>query len=141
MATVKRFEELEVYKLGMEIFQNVWTMCRNLPRTEFALADQMKRSALSIISNIAEGYERNSRKEFIQFCYIAKGSVGELRAQLEGCYSVGLLNKEKYEQVRTLCFRESGALASFIEYLRRTSKGKTENKQTSRGSLSHGENS
>jgi len=65
MAIVKRFEDLDVYKLGMEIFRDVWTLCRNLPRTEFALMDQMKRSALSIISNIAEGYERNSRKEFI----------------------------------------------------------------------------
>ena len=120
MATVKRFEELEVYKLGLEIVQMTWETCRQLPRTEWAIANQMKKAAISIISNIAEGFERGSRAEFIQFCYIAKGSAGELRAQLQALDTAGVIGKEKYLQGRELCLRESGALMSFITHLKGT---------------------
>ena len=118
MATVQRFEELEVYKLGLEIIRMVWDICRRLPRNEWAIANQMKKAAVSIISNIAEGFERGSRPEFIQFCYIAKGSAGELRAQLQALYTAGIIEEEKCFQGRDLCLRESGALMSFITHLK-----------------------
>jgi len=122
MATVKRFEELEVYKLGIEIVKEVWAITKELPRAEWAVADQMKRAAISVNANIAEGYERGSRSELIQFCYIAKGSAGELRSQLDGIHAVGLIKQESYERARDLCLRESGKLARFIEHLKRSKK-------------------
>jgi four helix bundle protein len=74
------FEDLEVWQRGCRLAVDVfktYSACRN-----FTTQDQVQRAALSIPSNVAEGYERNSNKEFIRFLNIAKGSGGELRTQL-----------------------------------------------------------
>ena len=80
MATVKSFEDLEIWKEAMqqavEVYENI-KGCK-----DFAFKDQIQRAAVSVPSNIAEGFERNTNKEFIQFLYIAKGSNGELITQL-----------------------------------------------------------
>jgi len=85
------FENLEVWKrskqLAVEIYRSFKT-CK-----DYGFKDQITRSALSVSSNIAEGYERNSRKQFIQFLRIAKGSCGELRSQLYICADIGYLNQ------------------------------------------------
>ena len=85
----RSFEELEVWKracaLAVEIFA-VLKGCR-----EFELKNQMTKSAISIPSNIAEGAERNSKKEFIQFLHIAKGSAAELRTQIYIAEKTGIL--------------------------------------------------
>ena len=76
----RSFEDLEVWQRGCRLAVDVFktfARCRN-----FTMQDQVQRSALSIPSNVAEGYERNSNKEFIRFLNIAKGSGGELRTQL-----------------------------------------------------------
>jgi four helix bundle protein len=68
---------------------------------DFALIRQMQRSAVSIMSNIAEGYERNRPGEFHQFLSIAKGSCGELRSQLYVAYDAGLLSREQFTDLRS----------------------------------------
>jgi four helix bundle protein len=87
------FENLEVWKrskqLAVEIYRS-FTTCK-----DYGFKDQITRSALSVSSNIAEGYERNSRKQFIQFLRIAKGSCGELRSQLYICAEIGYLNQSQ----------------------------------------------
>ena len=75
-----RFEDLEVWKEGMEICKDVYVLLKDCK--DYGLKDQMQRAAVSIPSNIAEGYERNSVKEKQQFMFIAKASCGELRTQL-----------------------------------------------------------
>jgi four helix bundle protein len=83
MATVKSFEELEIWQLSREICQEVWDVFeRTTLGKDFELKNQMNRSSGSIMDNIAEGFERNGRKEFIQFLSYSKGSCGELRSQL-----------------------------------------------------------
>ena len=74
------FEDLEVWKEAMRLAERVYVELRHC--RDFGLRDQMQRAAVSIPSNIAEGYERQSNKEFIQFLHVAKGSCGELRTQL-----------------------------------------------------------
>ncbi|MEK7089656.1 MAG: four helix bundle protein [Patescibacteria group bacterium] len=81
---IERFEELPIWKDARIISSEVYKKTRSFK--DFSLRDQMRRAAVSIVSNIAEGFERWSNKEFIQFLYIAKGSVGELRAQLYVAY-------------------------------------------------------
>ncbi|MBI4746445.1 MAG: four helix bundle protein [Deltaproteobacteria bacterium] len=90
---MQRFEDLDVWKkafqLSVEIFK-AFKDCR-----DFGFRDQITRASLSVPSNISEGYERDSNKEFIRFLYIAKGSCGELRTQLCIALEIGYLEKDK----------------------------------------------
>jgi len=77
----KRFEELEVWRVGMDVGEGVYAICRHEPLCrDRSLCDQMQRAAVSIPSNIAEGFENASRGQFLRYLFIARGSVGELRA-------------------------------------------------------------
>ncbi|MCL2302019.1 MAG: four helix bundle protein [Lentimicrobiaceae bacterium] len=78
-AMINNFEDLEIWKEGMRISVKTYEILKNCK--DYGLKDQMQRAAVSIPSNIAEGFERQTNKEFIQFLYIAKGSCGELRTQ------------------------------------------------------------
>jgi four helix bundle protein len=91
------FEDLEVWqrgcRLAVAIFKT-FARCRN-----FTMQDQIQRAALSVPSNVAEGYERNSNKEFIRFLNIAKGSCGELRTQLYISRKLDLLTKSDFDHL------------------------------------------
>lgn len=91
------FEDLEVWQRGCRLAVAVFktfAKCRN-----FTMQDQIQRAALSVPSNVAEGYERNSNKEFIRFLNIAKGSCGELRTQLYISRKLDFLNKTDFDQL------------------------------------------
>jgi four helix bundle protein len=91
------FEDLEVWQRGCRLALNVFQTfgaCRN-----FTMQDQVQRAALSVPSNVAEGYERNSNKEFIRFLNIAKGSCGELRTQLYISRKLDFLNKPAFDRL------------------------------------------
>jgi len=90
---IAKFENLEVWKEGIRLSINIFKEVDNFK--SFGLRDQMIRSSLSIPSNIAEGYDRDSQKEFIRFLNIAKASCSELRTQLYLCKETGLIAKEK----------------------------------------------
>lgn len=81
------------------------------------MRDQMRRAAVSIMSNIAEGFERNSLKEFIHFLGIAKGSAGEVRAQLYIALDAGLIDKESFNRISSLAQSTSQLIAGFKRYL------------------------
>lgn len=83
MAKIGKFEDIESWKLAREITKLIYTASSagNLGK-DFVLVNQMRRASISILSNIAEGFERGGNKEFLQFLAIAKGSCGEVRAQL-----------------------------------------------------------
>jgi four helix bundle protein len=86
MRVEKPHKKLDVWKLTMKLCKEVYSVCNELPQDErYGLTSQMKRSAISIASNIAEGAARNSRKEFIQCLSISQGSLAELDTQLELC--------------------------------------------------------
>lgn len=79
----KSFKDLIVWQKAFSLAEEVYMLCKQLPDNEkFALANQLQRSAVSIVSNIAEGYERNNRKEYVHFLSLARGSSAELEAQL-----------------------------------------------------------
>ncbi|MBR1550522.1 MAG: four helix bundle protein [Bacteroidales bacterium] len=84
---VKSYKELLIWQKAMQITKEVYLLVKKLPKEEtYALSDQIRRSAVSIPSNIAEGQERNSTTEFIRFLHIAQGSRAELETQLNiGC--------------------------------------------------------
>ena len=78
--TIKGFEDLEVWKNAMQLVVVIYAEFKE--NKDYGFKDQIQRAAVSIPSNIAEGYERQTNKEFIQFLYIAKGSSAELQTQL-----------------------------------------------------------
>ncbi|WP_138477478.1 four helix bundle protein [Dyadobacter bucti] len=93
MSKVEKFEDLKVWQDGLSLAVMMYESlagCR-----DFSLKEQMCRSAVSISSNVAEGFERHSNKEFIRFLRIAKGSSGELRTQIYIAMSIGLIEREK----------------------------------------------
>ena len=119
--TIRRFEDLEVWQVAREIARGVYRAADSQPLgKDYALLNQMKRSAVSISSNIAEGYERGTRKQQIEYCYIAKGSAGELRSQIIVAHDVGLIDDQAYEWLCAKCESCSRMLAGYIHTLKKT---------------------
>ncbi len=98
MATIERFEDIEAWKKARELTKVVYqlTSIGEFAR-DYGLRDQMRRAAVSILSNIAEGFERDGTREFQQFLAVAKGSAGEVRAQLYVALDAGFLTQEDFE--------------------------------------------
>ena len=89
---VTKFEDLEVWQEAMKLATRLYKELKD--SHDYGLRDQIQRSAVSIASNIAEGFERKSNKEFIQHLYIAKGSCSELRTQLYLCSDIGVMHEK-----------------------------------------------
>ena len=116
---IESFEDLMVWQKGMEIVKQVYLISREgeLCR-DFALRDQLRRAAISIPTNIAEGFERASRKEYVNFLNYAKGSTGEVRSLLNVAAELGYLEPSKYEVLRQAVLELSRYLANQIKSLR-----------------------
>ena len=110
------YKELKVWNKAIDLFEEIYRLVKMLPQEErFALSDQMRRAAVSIPSNIAEGHGRNSRKEFIRFLYIAQGSRAELETQLHICMRLGYLSAEQINPVLHVCSEIEKMLYSLIQ--------------------------
>ncbi|MFA7166279.1 MAG: four helix bundle protein [Desulfoplanes sp.] len=109
---IRRFEDLEVWKEGMRLASNVYRVLKEC--RDFGLRDQMQRAAVSVPSNIAEGYERNTNKDFVHFLYIAKGSCSELRTQVYLAVDVGIVEKGVGDELLESTRKISGMLCNFI---------------------------
>ena len=119
MATFEKFEELEVWKLSMELCTHIYELTNNASFTkDYALKDQIRKSAISVPSNISEGFERDGKKQFIYFLMISKGSCGELRTQLRIARELKYVNENDYGSVNEKCISVSKQLAGFINYLK-----------------------
>ena len=98
---VRTFEDLLVWQMGIELVKRVYVVTASgLFSRDFGLRDQIRRASVSIPTNIAEGFERASRKEYLLFLNIAKGSAGEVRSLLLVAVEVGYLKRESYEQLK-----------------------------------------
>ncbi|MDP3025534.1 MAG: four helix bundle protein [candidate division Zixibacteria bacterium] len=117
----KSIEELLVWQRARELVNKVYDLTKKQGFCkDFSLVDQIRRATISVMSNIAEGYERGSNTEFIQFLYIAKASCGEVRTQLLIALDQGYINKEELEKAKELALKVSGMLSNFISYLKRS---------------------
>ena len=97
------YKDLIVWQKSMLVAKGIYALVKKLPKEEmYALSDQMRRAAVSIPSNIAEGYGRISHKEYAHFLSIAKGSASELTTQLELCVMIGYLTDEDIHESLTL---------------------------------------
>jgi four helix bundle protein len=119
VARAQRFDELHVYKCARELTKAIYSVTKRPPFSrDFGLRDQIRRASVSVMSNIAEGFERGSNTEFIQFLYIAKGSCGEIRAQLVVALDQEYLTAEEYEALDDLSRKTGSMLSNFITYLK-----------------------
>ena len=112
---VKSYEDLIVWQKAMEMTEEVYRITKQLPKEEtFSLMDQMRRSAVSVPSNIAEGFGRKNQKEFYRFLLIARGSAMELETQLKICLRVGYLQQEMITKVLNLLSEISKITSSLL---------------------------
>ena len=111
------FEDLEVWKRSIQLASNIYISLKSC--RDFDLKSQMTRAAVSISSNIAEGYERNSNKQFAQFLQIAKGLCGELRSQLYICEEIGLLSIDKRINLQKEAVEISKMIQGLIRHCRK----------------------
>ena len=123
MATIKQFEDLICWQRARELVRFIYDISkyRDFERDR-GLQDQIRRAAVSVMSNIAEGFDRGTRREFLNYLFIAKGSCGEVKCQLYAAYDVGYIDISKFRNGIRLCDETSRLLQSFIRHLKQGSQ-------------------
>jgi len=118
---IERFEDIEAWKESRNIVNRVYKVCSaNGLKRDYTLVDQVKRAAISIMANIAEGFSRKGNKEFIQFLFIAKSSAAELQSHLYITLDQGYINKPQFDELYGATDKVSRQLSNFIKYLNST---------------------
>jgi four helix bundle protein len=121
MAKIEQFEDILAWQKGRELTREIYRASRQGEfAKDFALRDQIRRSVISITSNIAEGFERGGTKEFVQFLGYAKGSSGEVRSQLYVALDESYLTEQEWQNLHNRCLEISRLLDGFIKYLQQT---------------------
>lgn len=121
MARIERFEDIEGWKLARRVANRVYDVSsEGVFSRDFALVNQIRRASISIMSNIAEGFERDGNKEFLQFLSIAKGSCGEVRAQLYLAVDRGYAEQAVFDEISNLLIETSRTIAGLMKYLQQS---------------------
>ncbi len=118
MATINTFEELYCWKKARELTKEIYGIFKGLKFKDYGLQDQIQRASVSIMSNIAEGFERGTKQEFLNYLFIAKGSAGEVRAQLYVALDAGYLNAETFKHLNDLVKQCSILVSGLIRSLK-----------------------
>lgn len=123
MATIKQFEDLICWQRARELTKFVYDISRYQHfEKDRGLQDQIRRAAVSVMSNIAEGFDRGTRQEFLNYLYIAKGSCGEVKTQLYISNDIGYIDISKFRYGINLCDETSRLIQSFIYKLKTGAK-------------------
>ncbi len=117
MANVKKFEDLKIWQDARILVGTVYSIMK--ANKDFGFRDQIQRASVSIMNNIAEGFERNSDAEFKRFLDIAKASAGEVRSMLYLAEDLNYITKEKAKELRESASNLSGAITNLMKYLRK----------------------
>ncbi|RME51322.1 MAG: four helix bundle protein [Caldilineae bacterium] len=122
MATFRRFEDIEAWQKARSLTQAVYAISKNGAfARDFGLRDQICRASVSIMSNIAEGFERDGNREFLQFLTVAKGSAGEVRSQLYVAFDQGYIDEATFDKLMTSVLEISKTISGLMRYLQQTS--------------------
>lgn len=127
MATVQRFEDLLAWQKARELTKEIYKTFRSCRDGGFT--DQIQRAAVSIVSNIAEGFESGTRDGFINYLYIAKGSSGEVRAQLYVAQDIGYVDVETFKRLKFKVEECSKLIFAFIRGLKSSPHGGLQRKR------------
>lgn len=119
MAAIQRFEEIEAWQKARELAKAIYAISNEGPfARDLGLRDQIRRAVVSVMSNIAEGFERGGNVEFRRFLAIAKGSAGEVKAQLYVALDAGMLTRTQFESLYKLATDVGNLIGGFMRYLR-----------------------
>ena len=116
MSFAERFEELEIWQEARRLHRELYGSLRGCK--DYSFRDQMQRAALSVMNNIAEGFERKTKKDFAHFLDLAKASAGEARSMTFAAEDIGIMQKDEAEQLRTDYETLSRRIAGFQKHLR-----------------------
>ena len=121
MATITKFEEIEAWQEGRALKQEIYRQSkRGEFAKDFALRDQVRRAAISITANIAEGFERGGNREFLQFLSIAKGSCGEVQDHLYTAVDESYISNDEFNKLYAQAAEVGKLIGGFMRYLQRS---------------------
>ncbi|MDZ4809549.1 MAG: four helix bundle protein [Bacteroidota bacterium] len=121
MATIKKFEDLEIWQLSRSLENKIFEETeKGRLAKDYKLKDQMNASSGSVMDNIAEGFGRASRLEFVQFLSISNGSGNELQSQLYRCLDRKYISKERFDELYLLADLVCKKINAFISYLNKS---------------------
>lgn len=121
MATIEKFEDIEAWQLVRSATRLVYAASSNsVFCRDFALVDQIRRASISVMSNLAEGFERSGNREFIQFLSVAKGSCGEVRSQLHIALDQEYIDQSTFDAIANVLLETSKKISGFMKYLQGT---------------------
>lgn len=115
----KQFEDLPVWQESRNLVKQIYELTSSAPlQKDFGFKDQIQRASISIMNNIAEGFERDNNSEFIRFLYFAKGSAGEVRSMLYIAKDLKYINDETFDNLHNQSSTIIKQIANFIKYLK-----------------------
>jgi four helix bundle protein len=135
MATILKFEDIIAWQKALELSDIIYSHSNKEKFSkDFGLRDQMRRASISVVSNIAEGFEREGNNQFIYFLLVAKASAGELRAQLYIARNQNYISMNEFEIINQKVIEVSKTISGFISYLRTQKKNDLDAKKLSKHS-------
>ena len=125
MARINAFEDIKVWQDARKVVSEIYRLTEVPPLSrDYGFKDQLRRSSISVMANIAEGFERNGNREFVQFLSLAKGSVGELRSHLYVASDLGTISEPEQAHLKKEVISISRQLSGLIKYVQSSpSKG------------------
>jgi four helix bundle protein len=133
MATILKFEDIIAWQKALELSDLIYLYSNNGNFVkDFGLRDQMRRASVSIVSNIAEGFEREGNNQFIYFLLVAKASAGELRAQSYIARNQNYISLPEFDIINSKVLEVSKTISGFISYLRTQKKVELDSKKLSK---------
>jgi four helix bundle protein len=125
MAKVETFEDLEVWQRSRFVVNQIYQLTNTKPfAKDYSLCDQLRRCAISTMSNIAEGFEKASRREFAHYLDIAKGSNGEVRSQLYVARDLRYIDQKTFDELKSTLMSLSRQISSLMKYLKQNTQRK-----------------
>lgn len=117
----EKFDDLHIYQRARDLTNEIYRLTRvSAFARDTGMVNQIRRASVSIMSNVAEGFERGTTTEFVQFPYVAEGSCGEVRAQLQVAVDQQYISVDDHSRLTDLCRRISGMISNFIAHLQRS---------------------
>jgi four helix bundle protein len=121
MATIIRFEDLDAWRIARELTRDVYRITQGDEFSrDFGLKDQIRKASVSVMSNIAEGFERDGNREFCNFLSIGKGSAGEVRSQLYVALDQDYIRREEFDRIYLKAQESGRVIAGLSNYLRQS---------------------
>jgi len=121
VTAIERFEDIKAWQKARDLAKEAYDItCQGDFAKDYSLKDQIRRASVSIMSNIAEGYARQTDKEFVQFLHIALGSVAEVQSQLYVAQDLGYISNGQFKEIHELSGETAKLINGFIKYLRQS---------------------